>query len=100
MKESGLRVRKGSGWAVVSSYGQMAPDTRASGAKGKPADLEDSFTPMVTVTRGSGARAKPADKASMFTLMGASTLANSMLTTKTGMGGRSGQMEPCSKANL
>ena len=97
MKESGSKMSQVSAWAVVYSYGQMALDMRASGAKVRHVVQVGSYMPMVIAMRASGGKGRHADKAFMSMQMAASTSANSTLTTKTVLVGKSGQMAPLFK---
>ena len=100
MRASGSKMSQVSAWAVVYSYGQMALDMRASGAKDRHVVQAGSYMPMVTAMRASGERGRHAGKAFMSMLMAASTSVNSTLTTKTVLAGKSGQMAPLFKASL
>ena len=99
MRESGSKMSQVSAWVVVYSYGQMALDMKASGAKAKRVVQAGLYMPMVIAMRASGERGRHVDKASMSMQMAASTSANSTLTTKTVLAGKSGQMAPLFKAS-
>ena len=99
MRANGSKMSQVSAWVVVYSYGQMALDMRASGAKVKLVARVGSFMPMVTAMRASGEKGRHVGKASTSMQMAASTSVNSMLTIKTVLAGKSGQMAPLFKVS-